>query len=156
MYKRQLVALCNVLASTNTASSGDSVSGWGDVSVYLGYDLPLDSLNANSAKQGAWYLSGFVGYKFDNGEQRDSLGSATQEVIAGSSITYSGERYRASLAVDYAVVVGGEYQALYDDFGSFAAATGYRLQQNVWLGVEVLWQQAVSYTHLTLPTSPKV
>lgn len=135
----RLVALCNALASANTASSSDSVSGWGDISFYLGYDLPIDTFYA---KQGMWYLSGIVGYKFDNGDQRESLGSATQEVIAGSSITYSGGRYRASLAVDYAVVVGGEYQALYDDFGSFAAATGYRLQQNVWLGVEVLWQQA--------------
>lgn len=81
--------------------ASDSVSGMSDITAFARYGILLD-------EQGIWLLSLGAGYKFDNGDVDENLGSGTRNTLLEASLGASYGRFTGSLTGGYAFVGGGD------------------------------------------------
>jgi len=131
-----LVTICQQIDNAVNGAQSDSVSGWGDTSVYFGYDYALNSSNC--------YLSGLLGYKLDDGDEQKLLGTGTQELIGGVTLSVDSSRTKMQLSVDYTHIVGGRWAKFYDDFASASTTMQYKAASDFWVGGGLDWQQAIA------------
>lgn len=80
------LADCPQQASAATAS--DKVSGLSDAELFANYVLPLDDI---------WLLNGGLGYKWDNGDVAQGLGTGTRELRLELGVSANWNAFTASL-----------------------------------------------------------
>lgn len=87
--------------SKGVVSSGDTVSGLSDITAFARYGTLLDD-------EGIWLLSLGAGYKFDNGDVDNNLGSGTRNTLLEASLGATYGWFVGSLTGGYAFVSGSE------------------------------------------------
>ncbi len=96
--------IAKILSACDAAGvvpSGDTVSGLSDVTAFAHYGMLLDD-------QGIWLLSVGAGYKFDNGDADNNLGSGTRDTLLEASLGASYGWFSGSATGGYAFVDGGD------------------------------------------------
>lgn len=130
------VQYCNQNAGVETSTLNDSVEGAGDIELLASYFLPPLSEHASTSVG--------LGYKFDNGDVDEGLGSGTRDVFAETALLLQGERLHLLLTLGYDWVQSDDSGLDLQDYGYAALDTGWRLFEPFILGIEYHYQQAVT------------
>lgn len=134
--RSNLASLLTSCAAQNASGVTDqSVSGLGDLSVYLSTGKLLSD---NSV----WYGQLTAGYKDDNGDVDQGLGSGTQELLLDISLNAQAGDWRAAWVVGYTAIIGGESQDYYDNYPYVSADVSVELVSWLRVGMRASWEQA--------------
>lgn len=98
---RLAAKLASYCESRGVLSPGDTVSGFSDITAFARYGMLLD-------ERGIWLLSLGAGYKFDNGDVDQNLGSGTRNTLLEASLGANYGIFFGSLTSGYAFVAGGD------------------------------------------------
>lgn len=88
-------------AALGVNDADDDVEGLGDITAFARYGAPLDA-------RGIWLLSLGAGYKFDNGDVDENLGSGTRNTLFEASLGANYRALSATLTGGYVHVSGGD------------------------------------------------
>ncbi|HET8711711.1 MAG TPA: hypothetical protein VFM32_10060, partial [Spongiibacteraceae bacterium] len=93
-------AIENYCESQGVLAPGDTVSGFSDITAFVHYGMLLDD-------RGIWLLSVGAGYKFDNGDADQNLGSGTRNTLLEATLGANYGKFSGALTAGYAFVDGG-------------------------------------------------
>lgn len=128
--------LCNTLTTNTTQTDGD-VSGISDISSYLSYGKPLDQNNI-------WYGMLTMGFKWDNGDIENGLGSGTKDILFEASVNAIKGIWISTFSAGYNAILSGEDKDNYENYGYLTTDLAVRAGEIVKLGSQLEWQQAAS------------
>lgn len=125
--------------SLGIAAPDDSVSGMSDVTVFARYGTSLD-------EQGIWLLSFGAGYKFDNGDVDENLGSGTRNTLLEASLGASYGKFTGTLTGGHALVNGGNQEDDSSHYNYASLDLGLSPREWVTLGFAVDYDQSYVIT----------
>lgn len=128
------IYFCNNNPDLAGSEVSDEVSGYGDATLYLNYAVPLDA-----AAQ--WFGSATLGYKHDNGNVDDGLGSGTQDVIGELALAGNFEWASVVASAGYVTIANNDTGLDYDDYLYGAVDLGLHPLQALTLGGRFDYQQ---------------
>lgn len=135
---KRLPNITNVLNTQcqNTTQSDNEVSGLSDVTGFVHYSAPLDD-------QGIWLGSVGLGYKADNGDVDNGLGSGTSDAKLEGSLSAMFGMFTGTVTLGYDWVVGGS-QADYVDNSTYASLD-LSVKPKQWLILGANWNYQQAY-----------
>lgn len=125
----------NCAAQSANTETSQTVSGFGDLAIYLSTGKILGDNQV-------WYGQLTAGYKHDNGDVDKGLGSGTQELLFDISLNAQTGRWRATWVAGYTAIIGGESHEYYDNYPYVSADVNAELASWLRLGVSASWEQA--------------
>ena len=120
----------------NTAQTDNEVSGLSDVTGFVHYSMPLD-------EQGIWLGSIGLGYKADNGDADNGLGSGTSDAKLEGSLSAMFGMFTGTVTLGYDWVVGGS-EADYVDNSTYASLD-LSVKPKSWLILGANWNYQQAY-----------
>jgi hypothetical protein len=119
-----------------STQTDNEVSGLSDVTAFVHYGMPLDA-------QGIWVGSIGVGYKADNGDVDNGLGSGTSDAKLEGSLSATFGKFTGTVLAGYDTVLGGDEADFVDNYAY--ASVDLAVHPLNWLTLGANWDYQQAY-----------